>query len=249
MNTLIIFPPSAGCEVAHWLLEKLEIEFRLKPNSVPFFAIAIKLAGGTDYPFFHYKQQKISGSKDLVNLLEQELSPPHDCLPHSAEDIKKAKELWNTTVQPKLAFAVSRWAYRFLLPEKKLTYPALTKNVPCWQKPVVWVGYRLFAKLIGKTLAFNDNPAEKMEAMIREALDVVDQQLADGRPYFFGDKPCYLDIAFAGLAGPVILDPRYGGGGILPSIDEAPNEMLPLINETLQRPSGKLIQRMYAKHR
>ena len=60
-----------------------------------------------------------------------------------------------------------------------------------------------------------------------------------------GDDLSILDIGFAGMAAPCVLEPTYGGGGLLPKIEEVPVEMAKLIEEFQSRPAGKHIRRMY----
>ncbi|MEA3277999.1 MAG: hypothetical protein U9Q81_22485 [Pseudomonadota bacterium] len=248
-STLIIFPPSSGCEVADWLCERYGIKVRVKRHSVPFFQIAINLAGGFDYPFLNYQGQKLSSSRALVNAMEGLLPTDKQLPPPDPADRPTAAALWNDVINPKLAFAVSRWAYRFLLPEKSLTYGPITHGTPGWQRAFVWLTYPLMAKLVGASLGLDKNPASAMEAMIREAYDAVDDRLRGGAPYLFGERPCYVDYGFAGLAAPTVLESRYGGGGLLPNLQDAPTAMHTLVEELRERPGGQLIDRMYGRFR
>ena len=145
--------------------------------------------------------------------------------------------------------AVSRWAYFYLLPRKDLLKDSITLGVPGWQKFLVNIAYRPIAWLIGKSLGITRDPPAKEEAMIREVFDLVDQRLSDGRIFLVGDKMSMVDIGFAALAAPVVLEENYGKGGLLPTFEQAPQAMQSLVAEMRERPAGQFIHRMYREYR
>ena len=105
------------------------------------------------------------------------------------------------------------------------------------------------AWLIGRSLKLTKAPPTDMEKLIRAGFDRIDAVLADGRKFLAGDQLSPADVGLAGFAAPAVLEPRYGNGGLLPSLEEAPVEMRPLVEELRTRPTGKFIERIYREYR
>jgi len=246
---LYIFPPSSGCEVAAWLLQQYQIVTRVNRQTAPFFMFSILLHGGKDYPFVIYRGKKLSSSLAVSLGLEAMAPKTLKLYPSDPALKQEAAELWEKIINPKLAFAVSRWAYFYLLPRKDLLKDSITQGVPGWQKFLVNIAYRPIAGLIGKSLGISKQPPAKEEGMIREVFDLVDQRLSDGRNFLVGDRLSMVDIGFAGLAAPVVLEENYGHGGLLPTLVQAPEAMQPMVREMRARPAGQFIQRMYRDYR
>ena len=246
---LYIFPPSSGCETVAWLLEKYGIQTTVNSQTAPFFLFSIWCAGGKTYPFLKYSGHEWSGSLAISNGLEDVVPADRRLYPGSADEHKAARELWTDFLNPKLGEAVPHWAYYYLLPHRSLLRGPLTKGVPGWQKLVVAVAYRPIAWLIGRQLGLTKAPPSTQVQTIREVFDRVDAMLADGRKFLVGDSLSLVDIGFAGMAAPAVLEPRYGNGGLLPPLESVPQEMKTVVAELRQRPAGKFIARIYRDYR
>ena len=157
--------------------------------------------------------------------------------------------MWTEFINPKLGAAVPRWVYYYLLPHRSLLRGPITKGVPAWQKLVIAVAYSSIAWLIGKNLGLRKERPVAQEQTIRDVFDRVDALLADGRQFLVGDRLSLVDIGFAGMAAPVVLEPRYGHGGLLPPLESVPSEMQYVVCELRERPAGKFISRIYRDYR
>ncbi len=246
---LYIFPPSSGCETVAWLLDKYEIPTKINSQTAPFFLIAIRLAGGTSYPFLKYRGHTASGSLEISNLLDDLVPADRQLYPRSTAEHQEARALWTEFINPKLGTAVPPWVYYYLLPHRSLLRGPLTKGVPAWQKLVVAVAYPFIAWLIGKNLGLKKERPAAQEQTIRDVFDRVDALLADGRQFLVGDRLSLVDIGFAGMAAPAVLEPSYGNGGLLPSLESVPSEMQSVVGELRERPAGKFISRIYRNYR
>ena len=246
---IIIFPPSTGCEVAQWLLKLYGIPARVNAQTAPFFQIAISLRGGKTYPYVVYKGQKFSGSTAVSNGLEELVPGNRRLYPQDPPANKEARDLWNNVIAPYIGGPVPSWAYYHLLPHKPLLIGPITKGVPEWQKLAAHVFYRPIAWLIGKGLKLTKAPPTDMEKLIREGFDRIDAVLADGRKFLAGNQLSPADIGLAGLAAPALLEPRFGNGGLLPSLEDAPAGMRPLVTELRARPTGQFVERLYREYR
>lgn len=245
---LYIFPPSSGCETIKWLLERYEIPTTINSQTAPFFLFAIHLHGGKDFPFLKYRGKKLSSSREISIELEEMVPDDRKLYPRGPK-LDEAKELWTKFLSPKLGGAVPKWAYYYLLPHKNLLYGPLTKGVPAWQKLIVKLFYPIIAWMVGKNLGLTKDPPVGYEATIREVFDRVDGLLSDGREFLVGDRLSLVDIGFAGMAAPAVLEPRYGNGGLLPALEDAPDAMRSVVRELRARPAGKFIEKIYRDYR
>lgn len=252
--TFIIFPPSTSCELGNWLLKLYEIPHTVVSHTVPFFLLDIRMRGGQSYPFFsgelEGEKEKISGAWRLLQTCDARAPANKKMIPQDEALSKEATDMWENCVAPYFNNPPTQWAYYHLLPHRELVEGAITKDVSWPEKLFIKLCYPLAAWMIRKNLKLDAaNIAQTTEEKIRNGFDKLDSVLSDGRPFLCGDRLTFVDIAFAALAAPVILEPRYGNGGLLPDIQDAPAAMQPLVREMRERPAGKHISRLYQDFR
>ena len=246
---LYIFPPSSGCETITWLLQQYGIHAEINSQTAPFFQFAIQRAGGKTFPFLKYGSLSESGSLAISNALEEMLPADKRLYPTAAEQHEEARSLWSDFINPKLGAAVPYWAYYYLLPHRSLLRGPITKGVPWWQGLIVTLAYPLIAWMIGKSLGLTKEPPAPQEKAIREVFDRIDALLAEGRQYLVGERLSLVDIGFAAMAAPAVLEPGYGHGGLFPALESVPPEMQKVVAELRERPAGKFIARIYRDYR
>lgn len=247
--TLFTFPPSSGCETIIWLLKLYGVEIDVDSQTAPFFLLAIRRAGGKTYPYLRIGDRGWNTSRDISQALES-LVPADRSLYPQDPDLRAATEReWTTFFNPKLGNAVPNWVYYWLLPHRRLLFGPLTKGVPWWQRAIVFIFYRSVAGLISKALGIGKDIPEEARSTIFEVFDRADELLADGRAFLMGDKMTLLDVGFAAMAAPAVLEPRYGLGGLLPSPTDVPESMAATVHELRARPAGRFIAKMYRDFR
>lgn len=239
------FPPSDSCETAEWLLKLYDIPVDVRTHGLPFLGFFIILKDGNNVPVVTYRGQDYNRILVIADALEKLVPEQYKLFPTDAGRYREAKELWEGYIGVKLDYAVSLWAYYQLLPFKDVVMPAITKGIPGWQKWFTRIAYPYVAHLIRKSQAITDENYPKATRCIRDTWDKVDSLLADGRPYILGDDLSMLDIGFAGMAAPCTLEPRYGGGGLLPAIEDIPEDMAVQVREFQERPAGRHIATIY----
>lgn len=248
-SDIIIFPPSSGCELANWLLKLYDIPNNVISHTAPFFLISILLHGGKTYPFLEYQGKKLSGIREILPYLEDIAPEDKKLFPSPGKEYDEAMYIWDNLVLKGVDAAATKWAYSYLLPHKNLIQDSITKNVPCWEKLIVAIGYPLIAKLIGTKLGIAKNTPTDTVKIIRNVFDEMDQILSDGRRFLAGNKLTIADVGFASLAAPVTLEPLYGHGGLLPNVEDVPEEMKKVVEEMRERPTGKFISKIYQDFR
>jgi glutathione S-transferase len=81
---------------------------------------------------------------------------------------------------------------------------------------------------------------------LRQALrivEAVDDRVADGRRFLWGDRLTLSDISFATALAPFLLPPGYAAP--IPDLPQMPPVMQEIVTSFRQRPSGELVTRIY----
>ena len=95
---------------------------------------------------------------------------------------------------------------------------------------------------------FESTVAANLEAM-RPAIASLDEILADGRPYIFGEEFTAADIHLCANMGNLIIPDEFQGGGKLPPLDHYPPTYRKNVEEFRQTLTGQYVQRVYGQHR
>ncbi len=96
-----------------------------------------------------------------------------------------------------------------------------------------------------KGMNINKKSAERAYKKLKEIMEEY-ESMADG-DYFVGSRLTIADIAFASLAGPLVLPDQYGS--IVPSLDELPPALYDIVQEFRNMTSGKRVLRLYEQFR
>jgi glutathione S-transferase len=89
--------------------------------------------------------------------------------------------------------------------------------------------------------------AVESEKRVDATFDRVAERLADGRPYLVGERFSAADLAFAALAGAVVMPPQWGVP--LPTPDELPPVAAAKVRELREHPAGRFALRMFEQER
>jgi glutathione S-transferase len=139
------------------------------------------------------------------------------------------------------------WMYHHTLPAVRALAPWALAGVPPWERAAFAVGGRLvepgLRRYLGVDAAAAAGALARVDAMFAEVAD----RLADGRPYLLGERFSAADLAFAALAAPVLVPPRYGSP--LPPVEALPAEMAREVRRLREHPAGRFALRLYETER
>ena len=87
----------------------------------------------------------------------------------------------------------------------------------------------------------------EQEHRIEKTFTSIETRLADGRRFLMGDAFTAPDLAFAALAGPILMPPQYAGE--LPDIERLPPSIRSAVERWRARQAGQFALRLYEQER
>ena len=253
--TLITITFSHFCEKARWALQHVGLPFR-EDGHLPIlhYAATRRVGAGRTVPVLVHRGRVIGDSTDILLYLDgldgaqrgaPRLYPPESSAARA--ECLALEDRFDRDLGP----ATRRVAYFHLLPSFRAQAPSLRAGLPPLEAallgPLLPLAAPLMAAALRRGLGITPDGARRSQAKLDAVLDLVDRQLADGRPYLLGADFSAADLTFAALLGPVLLPPGYGGP--LPSLADAPASLRALAESIAARPAGALALRAYRDHR
>jgi glutathione S-transferase len=145
---------------------------------------------------------------------------------------------------PGLLTSVPRFVYGPILPLKGAMLPTVIHRAPGWERAFASGLYPLWRGMAAAGLGCSPEARAQAASEVEAMLALVEAELAHrATPFLGGVSPGVLDIAFAALAGPLVLPRNYGAR--LPPLEELPDDSRAAVAATRARPAGQLIQRTY----
>ena len=147
----------------------------------------------------------------------------------------------------KTGVAVRRFAYYYMLPDRRGTLKCWQRGAPLWEKVVSSVFFPIMRGIMNKGLQLTPTAPQESMVEIDDCFQLVEQHLADGRRYLTGDRLTAADIAFASLTAPVIFPDGYAGP--LPRIEELPHAMREQVERLRGTSAGQFALKLYREDR
>ncbi len=252
--TLINYPPSITTEKDRWLLDYYKIDFNDKRTTIsPAFMLTVlynfpRFMSGPPYlrapaeGFYARSPDDLVAHYDpgVVADRRLHLSASEESLPELATISKSSSQIGKN---------IRAWAYAYIIQDKALFSESISAGAPPSQKKCAARLYPLLYRLTKRGLAPDSEAQAQRYRELQDAFDQADQILEDGREFLLGGRLHLLDVEFCVNAAPAVMPPQYAGGGVLPSFEDLPAAMKPLVQGFRDRPTGKFIMHMYANHR
>ena len=244
-HRLIAIAVSHYCEKVRWALDYLNVNYIEENHAPPFHRKYTSGYGGTTVPVLVTEDKAFVDSHDILYYLDSICANKPLYSPNAEvnQQIETLEELFDR----KLGVATRLWGYYYAI--QKPLFIAIA-----WGKGASLIEKIKCVITVPKTFNFlkqnyNVTPEGKNAALqeIREIFNLVDRQLNSGQQYLVGDRLSAADITFAALASPVIRPknhPVYDS-----QLSKLPTEMVAVIEELRATSAGKLVLRMYQKHR
>ena len=245
---LVTIPFSHFCEKARWALEFTGQDYAEEGHLPIASVFASKRAGGTrTTPVMVLPEGPvIADSTEILRHADERATYEHKLWPEKFElrgEVDRWVELFDRSLGP----ATRRFAYGYMLPERRQSAAFLKHYSPPGQRWLAGIGYPLTSFLIKKGLNIDADSIERSRAKIDEVFDEVDAALADGREYLVADRFTAADLTLAALAAPAVF-PEHDKCR-MPPLDGAPDALAERARVWRERPAGRHAREMWRKHR
>jgi glutathione S-transferase len=269
-HRLITIPVSHYCEKARWALTRLQIPFIEEPHMPPFHRFAtrgltarsaeipateknlsrlnrfvVQRVGGQSVPVLVTETAVLRSSDEILQYVDA-IAPPELKLyptdPQQRQQVDELVESFDTLLAP----AVRLWTYSYIMNQPYLVKPLWCQGVPRVEQLLFPITFAWMRSNVVEMYGINPTSAIAAHKTISEIFDRVGALLADGRHYLVGDRFSAADLAFATLAGAVVLVPGYGIK--LSALSALPDPMVANIREFQATASGKFVFRLYQEH-
>jgi glutathione S-transferase len=224
------------CEKVRWALTRLKISYS-EENHLPGFHVPANFArgGSRTVPCLFTSEGVISDSTDILHWLDRQSPKEKRLFPDDASrsQVEELENRFDLNLGPH----TRRFVYFYLLQEPALTQALISQKGPQWERtslPLVWPA---LVSLMRKSMNITAEATQLSLSKIETEFDFADQLLADGRPYFCGDRFSAADLTFAALAAPVLGPSEYSVQ--LPDTAKLPKPLQKAILRFRERPAGQ----------
>jgi glutathione S-transferase len=245
---LFTIPISHYCEKARWALDRAGVPYTEVSHLQGFHMIASKWAGGTgSTPVLVTQDAGVLGdSADVVAYADRH-GPPELGLygdgPGDRQEIFALQRDFDEDLGPHGRL----WMYQHLLDHPDLAEKYGCPGVPGWERRALPLLFGVMGSFISRKLGVSPDAAVESEHRVDATFDRVAERLGDGRPYLVGERFSAADLAFAALAGAVLMPPQWGIP--LPQPDELPPAAAAKVRTLREHPAGQFALRMFEQER
>jgi glutathione S-transferase len=188
----------------------------------------------------------IYSTDSIVKYFDQRSLPSKRLVPAHPQKKKEVVDLYNL-FNGDYEYAISRYVYSLMIPNRGFATSVITKRIPWSEKLTCKLNYTSLSGALQKELNLNEStPGERLD-YIKTIIKKVDDLLSDRRRYLTGDNLTLADIAFASVSAPLIVP--YEFGGVVPEINDTPDELRKAINELRTTAAGQFVLRLYYEDR
>jgi glutathione S-transferase len=245
---LYTIPISHYCEKGRWALDRAGVAYTEVAHLQGFHVIASKRAGGSGTtPVLVTDDAGVLGeSADVVAYASSHGAPELGLYgdgPGDREQILALERDFDEDLGPHGRL----WMYQQLLHRPDLARQYGCRGVPEWERLGLPLFYGLMGRVITRKLGVSADAALESEKRVDATFERVAERLADGRPYLVGERFSAADLAFAALAGAVLMPPQWGIP--LPQPDELPPVAATKVRELREHPAGRFALRMFEQER
>ena len=140
-----------------------------------------------------------------------------------------------------------RIIYSFLLERKKDFFQTFPPDCPRGEVFGLSILFPLFRMLVKRAYKINPESVQRSCVKVKDVFAQVEERLAQGGPYLFGDSLTAADIAFACTSVPVVVPDHYFVK--LPALSNFPQEAQDLILPFRDSPAGLYARKLFREDR
>jgi len=240
---MLTFGPMIDSELSRFLLWNYRIPFREHRHIFGWASVLTFLHRGYGrIPVIYGDGLSLSGPRPLVDHFEPRCPPDRILIPPQ-EPLRTNIEADWETFNGELATHTARVAYFHLLPHRDIMIGPFTHGIPGWEAGLTPAIYPALSAMFGLLLRLKPEAVADSLNQASRIVDAVDDRVADGRRFLWGDRLTLSDISFATALGPFLLPPGYSAP--IPDLPLMPPVMQNIVTSFRNRPSGELVKRIY----
>jgi glutathione S-transferase len=240
---MLTFGPMIDSELSRFLLWNYRIPFQEKRHIFGWSSVLTFLHGGYGrIPVIYGDGLALTAPRSLVDHFEP-LCPEDRILIPGHEPLRANVEADWETFNGELATHTARVAYFHLLPHRDIMIEPFTRGIPAWEARLTPALYPALSALFGLLLRLKPEVVADSFRQALRIVEAVDDRVADGRRFLWGDRLTLSDISFATALAPFLLPPGYAAP--IPDLPQMPPAMQEIVTSFRQRPSGELVTRIY----
>lgn len=243
---LITIPISHYCEKVRWALDLLKIPYVEEQHVPAFHRSVTRKYGGSSVPLLVSKSGIFTDLTDIFHYLDTINSSDFRLYPEAPElrrEVEEMEELFDA----KLGVDIRNWGYYYRSRDRKTMRKAWCKGTPLFERVGFEIAFPFISAKVRQLYSITAESAAFSLQGIREVFEIVNQRLADDRPYLAGDRLSAADLTFAALAAPVLQPPEHPV--LVAKIEELPIEMASVIRELQATAAGVHALRLYREQR
>lgn len=242
---LVTIPVSHYCEKARWALDRSNIQYTEDGHAPVMHWRATMPKHTRTVPLLITDGAVLKSSGEILRWCDARTTEGAHLYPTDPSLRREVEEL-EAHFDAKLGPATRRWAYSYLLPDRRRSLEVLTVGIPAGEARAFAAGFPAIAALMKRGMGVNESGAERSRERIRAIFAEVSGRLSDGRTYLVGERFSAADLAFTSLALPALAPPNYPW---LPLFDSLPAAMRAEIEVWRATPAGRFAMRMYREER
>jgi glutathione S-transferase len=242
---LITIPISHYCEKARWALDRARIAYR-EDGHAPVLHWRATMPNKTrTVPVLITDGAILKSSSEILRWCDARTTDGAHLYPTDPAERREVEEL-EAHFDAKLGPATRRWAYSYLLPDRRRSLEVLTTGIPEGEARAFTKTFTAIAALIKRGMGVNEAGALRSRERIHAIFAEVSGRLSDGRKYLVGNRFTAADLTFGALSIPAVAPPQYHW---LPLFDTLPAAMRAEIEAWRATPAGRFALRLYREER
>lgn len=245
MNRLLTIPVSHYCEKARWALDRADIAYLEEGHAPVLHWRATMPLHTRTVPVLVTRGAVLKSSTDILRWCDARCTGGGHLYPNDPALRREVEEL-EEHFDAKLGPATRRWAYSFVLHDKRRSLDVLGVAIPPGERTALIKLWPMIAAAMIRGMGVTPEGAARSLERVRAIFAEVSARLADGRPFLVGERFSAADLAFSALSIPVLAPPQYAW---LPPFDTLPAPMRAEIEAFRATPAGVFALRMYRDER
>jgi glutathione S-transferase len=242
---LITIPVSHYCEKARWALERAGLAY-VEEGHVPMLHWrATARHRARTVPILLTGDAVLRSSAEIVRWADARTPAGARLYPEGTQLRREVEEL-EAHFDGKLGPATRRWAYGYVLPDRKLAVELLGASVPGKERALLAAGWPFIARLMRRGMKVTPEGVARSFERMQATFAEVSRRIGAGRRYLVGDRFSAADLTFAALAVPAVAPPQYG---FAQAIEALPTAMRREVEALRATPAGAFALRLYREER
>lgn len=241
---LISVSVSFGCEIIRWAMQRGGVDF-IEEKHVPLFYLVrtLPLRAGKFVPVVIAGETVWQNVPGILAGLDARL-PPDRNIYGSDIDERLANQALLEKLVTGLSTVTAQYFYSYLLPKRSVMFPLMIDGAPWWERTLLRFTYLPWRIIIAKAMQISPAVIAAAPRQFQTWFDLLESELSKrARPFFGGAAPAGVDICIAGLMASFVLPAQFDGAA--PTIDQLPEDLYRLVQQSRQRPAGVYILKVY----